>query len=65
MIQLPFLANDQHGAPINYERKLTRDEIEALTKDLLDAARGAVPARARRRRAQPRPTSRRCCSSAA
>ena len=28
MIQLPFLANDQHGAPINYERRLTRDEVE-------------------------------------
>ena len=35
-IQLPFLANDQHGSPINYERELTRTEVEALTKDLLD-----------------------------
>ena len=35
-LQLPFLANDQHGAPINYERKVTRDQVEALTKDLLD-----------------------------
>jgi molecular chaperone DnaK len=35
-IQLPFLANDQHGAPINYERKLTRDQMEKMTKDLLD-----------------------------
>ena len=26
-IQLPFLANDQHGAPINYERTITRDEV--------------------------------------
>jgi molecular chaperone DnaK len=35
-IALPFLANDQHGAPINYERVLTRDLAEQLTKDLLD-----------------------------
>ncbi len=35
LLQLPFLANDQHGAPINYERKITRDEVEALTKELL------------------------------
>ncbi len=35
-ISLPFLANDQHGAPINYERTLTRDYIEQLTKDLLE-----------------------------
>ncbi len=35
-IQLPFLANDQHGAPINFERTITRDQIEGLTKDLLD-----------------------------
>ncbi|CAN5906885.1 molecular chaperone DnaK [soil metagenome] len=36
VIQLPFLANDQHGAPINYERTITREQAEALTKDLLD-----------------------------
>ena len=35
-LQLPFLANDQHGAPINYERIVTRAQIEGLTKDLLD-----------------------------
>ena len=35
-LQLPFLANDQHGAPINYERKLTREYVEELTKDLLE-----------------------------
>jgi molecular chaperone DnaK len=35
-IALPFLANDQHGAPINYERKITRELVEQLTKDLLD-----------------------------
>ncbi len=34
-IQLPFLANDQHGAPISYERAITRDDIEKLTEDLL------------------------------
>jgi molecular chaperone DnaK len=36
MIQLPFLANDQHGAPINFEKPITRDQVETLTKDLLD-----------------------------
>ncbi len=35
-LQLPFLANDQHGAPINYERVITREQIEGLTKDLLE-----------------------------
>ena len=41
VIQLPFLANDQHGAPINFERKITRDEVEKVTEDLL--ARVAIP----------------------
>jgi molecular chaperone DnaK len=36
VIQLPFLANDQHGAPINFERTITREQVEQLTKDLLD-----------------------------
>ncbi len=36
VLQLPFLANDQHGAPINYERTVSRDEYEQLTQDLLD-----------------------------
>ena len=35
-ISLPFLANDQNGAPISYERTFTRDLVEQLTKDLLD-----------------------------
>jgi molecular chaperone DnaK len=35
-IQLPFLANDQHGAPINYEVTITREQVEDLTRDLLD-----------------------------
>ncbi|MBX3162457.1 MAG: Hsp70 family protein [Deltaproteobacteria bacterium] len=35
-IALPFLANDQHGAPINYEKRIDREYIEGLTKDLLD-----------------------------
>ena len=35
-IALPFLANDQHGAPINYERTLTREQAEQLTKELVD-----------------------------
>ncbi len=36
LIQLPFLANDQHGAPINFEKTITREQVESLTKDLLD-----------------------------
>ncbi len=36
VMQLPFLANDQHGAPINFERTVTRDEVEQLTQELLD-----------------------------
>ncbi|MGE0396791.1 MAG: Hsp70 family protein [Kofleriaceae bacterium] len=36
LIQLPFLANDQHGAPINFEKTITREQVETLTKDLLD-----------------------------
>ena len=36
VIQLPFLANDQHGAPINYEKRITRDEVEQQTQPLLD-----------------------------
>jgi molecular chaperone DnaK len=35
-LSLPFLANDQHGAPINYEKRIDREYIEGLTKDLLD-----------------------------
>jgi molecular chaperone DnaK len=35
-IQLPFLANDQHGAPINYEKPMSREAVEQLTKALLD-----------------------------
>ncbi len=35
-LHLPFLANDQHGAPINFERTLTRAQVEAQTKELLD-----------------------------
>ncbi len=35
-LALPFLANDQHGAPINYERTLTREQAEQLTKELVD-----------------------------
>ncbi len=36
VIQLPFLANDQHGAPINYEKPITRAIVEQLTQDLID-----------------------------
>ena len=36
VIQLPFLANDQHGAPINYDKPITRAIVEQLTQDLID-----------------------------
>ncbi|HEU4734893.1 MAG TPA: Hsp70 family protein [Kofleriaceae bacterium] len=35
-INLPFLASDQRGAPINLERTITRDLLEGLTRDLLE-----------------------------
>jgi molecular chaperone DnaK len=35
-IALPFLANDQHGAAINYERVISRDLFEQATRDLLE-----------------------------
>ncbi len=35
-ISLPFLANDQHGGPINFERVFSRDSVELLTQDLLE-----------------------------
>ena len=50
--QLPFLANDQNGAPINFERKLTRDRGRGPDARSARAPRAAVPARARRRRAR-------------
>jgi molecular chaperone DnaK len=43
LLQLPFLANDQHGAPVNFERKVTRESIETMTKDLV--ARVEAPCR--------------------
>ena len=36
VINLPFLATDAHSAPINFERTITRELLETLTKDLLD-----------------------------
>jgi molecular chaperone DnaK len=42
-IRLPFLGSDPAGAPINFERTVTRDQIEGWTKDLLD--RLEVPCR--------------------
>ena len=35
-LRLPFVAQDQNGNPVNAERKLTRDEVEGWTKDLLE-----------------------------
>jgi molecular chaperone DnaK len=42
-IRLPFLGSDPHGAPVNFERAITRDQVESWTKDLLD--RLEVPCR--------------------
>jgi molecular chaperone DnaK len=36
VLQLPFLAQDGSGGPINYERRITRAEIEGLTRDLVE-----------------------------
>ena len=35
-ISLPFLFQDQNGAPVNLERTFTRDEVDVITRDLLD-----------------------------
>jgi molecular chaperone DnaK len=35
-IHLAFLADDPQGVPINFERTITRELLESLTKDLLD-----------------------------
>jgi molecular chaperone DnaK len=35
-IRLPFIAAGQDGQPVNLERRLTRDEVEAATRDLLE-----------------------------
>ncbi len=35
-LRLPFLAQDQAGNPVNLERKLTRDEVEGWTQELID-----------------------------
>jgi molecular chaperone DnaK len=35
-INLAFLADDAQGAPINFERTLTRELVETLSKDLLE-----------------------------
>jgi molecular chaperone DnaK len=35
-ISLPFLANDTNGKQIDFEKKVTRDWFEGLTKELLD-----------------------------
>jgi molecular chaperone DnaK len=35
-IRLPYLTQGQAGEPINFERRITRDEVENTTKDLLE-----------------------------
>ncbi|HVV86269.1 MAG TPA: Hsp70 family protein [Kofleriaceae bacterium] len=35
-VRLPFLAQDPDGHPLNLERKLTRDEVESWTRELLE-----------------------------
>ncbi|MBP9204198.1 MAG: Hsp70 family protein [Kofleriaceae bacterium] len=35
-VTLPYLAQDAAGMPINLDRRLTRDEVEHTTRDLLD-----------------------------
>src|SRR5262245_30340933 len=34
-ISLPFLANDSTGKQIDFEKKITREMVEQLTKDLI------------------------------
>ncbi len=35
-LRLPFLAQDVDGQPLNLERRLTRDEVEGWTRELLE-----------------------------
>jgi molecular chaperone DnaK len=35
-IRLPYLTQGQGGEPVNFERRITRDEVETTTKDLLE-----------------------------
>jgi molecular chaperone DnaK len=35
-LRLPFLAQDQGGQPVNLERRVTRDEVEGWTRELLE-----------------------------
>ena len=35
-LRLPFLAQDVDGQPLNLERRLSRDEVEGWTRELLD-----------------------------
>ncbi|MBP9086587.1 MAG: Hsp70 family protein [Kofleriaceae bacterium] len=35
-IELPFLCDDSHGVPMHYTRTLTRQDVEAKSRDLLD-----------------------------
>ena len=35
-LRLPFLAQDVDGQPLNLERRLTRDEVESWTRELLE-----------------------------
>ncbi len=39
-ISLPFLAQGEGGVALNYERRFTRDEVEAMTADLLTRLEG-------------------------
>ena len=36
MMQLPFLAQDRHGGTVNYQRVFKRDEIDRITRDLVE-----------------------------
>ncbi len=35
-VRLPFLTQDDQGQAVNLDRRLTRDEVESITKDLLE-----------------------------
>ena len=63
-VNLPFIAAGPSG-PVHLMRELERGQLERACKVAARPARGAVPARRSPTRTARRPTSIRCCSSAA
>ena len=64
-INLPFIATNAKGEPLHVVKTMKRDELELLTRDLVERTHRALQEGARRRRSSRRPTSTTSSSSAA